>query len=173
MSNDAGFIFHDEPVSIRPFHSASAIRAHTVKCNLWLLICPHMALIGDAMFFMIGVSPQRKDFEYHGGVMICERCGAYGRYRVFMTCMCLSLFFIPVFKWKKQYFAQTSCCGTTYALDPEIGQRIAHGQNVEILPRHLREVDQGADRGRVRRCAACGYVTEEDFIFCPKCGRRF
>ena len=132
------------------------------------------------MFFMIGVNPQRKEYEYRGGVMICGKCGGYGRYRVYMTCMCLSLFFIPLFKWRKEYFAQSTCCGTTYALDPDIGRRIARGEEVEILPQHLREVFAGGSGGyggyggrRVRRCSACGYVTDEDFQFCPKCGRRF
>ena len=126
------------------------------------------------MFFMMGITPRRKDYEYRGSVIICDRCGAYGRYQVYMTCMCLSLFFIPVFKWKKQYFAESTCCSTTYELDPEIGRRIARGENVEIRPQHLREVYSGYGcGGRTRRCSACGYVTDEDFVFCPKCGRRF
>ena len=123
------------------------------------------------MFFMIGAMPQRKEYDYHGGMMICGRCGAYGRYRVYMTCMCLSLFFIPVFKWKKQYFAESTCCSTTYELDPDIGRRIARGEDVEILPQHLHEIRAGY--GRTRCCARCGYTTNEDFEYCPKCGRRF
>ena len=128
------------------------------------------------MFFMIGINPQRKDYDYHGGVMICSRCGRYGRYRVYMTCMCLTLFFIPCFKWNKQYFAESTCCGTTYALDPEIGRRIARGESVEILPQHLREMYNGygsTGGGGYRRCMNCGFETTEDFEFCPKCGRRF
>ena len=125
------------------------------------------------MFFMIGMSPRRTDYEYRGGVMICGRCGRYGSYRVYMTCMCLSLFLIPVFKWNRQYFAQSTCCGTVYELDPEVGRRIARGENVEILPQHLREFYTESAGGRIRRCSACGYVTGEDFDFCPKCGRRF
>lgn len=27
--------------------------------------------------------------------------------------------------------------------------------------------------GRYKRCSSCGYETQEDFEFCPKCGQRF
>lgn len=123
------------------------------------------------MFFIMGINQGRKDFAYDR-VVICDRCGAYGRYQVFMTYMCFSLFFIPVFKWNKEYYVQSTCCGTVYELDPEIGRRIAAGQDVEILPRHLKMMQPG-HHGGVRRCSQCGYETWEDFEFCPKCGRRF
>ena len=85
---------------------------------------------------------------------------------------CLSLFFIPCFKWNKQYFVQSTCCNTVYALDPEIGRAIARGENVEIRPEHLTEVQAGY-RSTFKRCSNCGFETQEDFEYCPKCGRRF
>lgn len=123
------------------------------------------------MFFIMGINQGRKDFTYDR-VVICDRCGAYGRYQVFMTYMYVSLFFIPVFKWKKEYYVQSTCCGTVYALDPEAGRKIAAGKDVEILSQHLTMVRPGY-RGEYRRCSQCGYETREDFEFCPKCGRRF
>lgn len=122
------------------------------------------------MFFMMGITQGRKDLDYNQTI-ICDHCGSYGRYQVFMTYMCLSLFFIPCFKWKKQYYVQSTCCGTIYALDPEIGRKIARGENVEILPRHLTRVQAGY-QSRYRKCSNCGYETQEDFDYCPKCGRR-
>jgi len=98
--------------------------------------------------------------------------GSYGRYQVFMTYMYLSLFFIPCFKWNKQYYVQSTCCNTVYSLDPEIGRRIARGENIEILPQHLTQVQAGY-RSFSRRCTSCGFETQEDFEFCPKCGQRF
>lgn len=123
------------------------------------------------MFFMMGITQGRKDFDYNQ-MIICNHCGSYGRYRVFMTYMCLSLFFIPCFKWNKQYFVQSTCCNTVYALDPEIGRAIARGENVEIRPEHLTEVQAGS-RSTYKRCSNCGFETQEDFEYCPKCGRRF
>ena len=54
------------------------------------------------MFFMMGITDGRKDLDF-SQQMICNVCGRYGRYQVFMTYTVLSLFFIPCFKWNKHY----------------------------------------------------------------------
>ena len=36
------------------------------------------------MFFIMGITDGRKDFDFHQ-MMTCGACGAYGRYQVFMT----------------------------------------------------------------------------------------
>ncbi len=122
------------------------------------------------MFFIMGITDGRKDFDFSQTV-ICDNCGKYGRYQVFMLYTVLSLFFIPTFKWNKRYYVQMSCCGTVYALDPEIGKRIAAGEELQIKPQDLTKVSQ--DRGFFKHCNNCGYETSEDFDFCPKCGTRF
>lgn len=122
------------------------------------------------MFFIMGITDGRKELDYNQ-TEICERCGKYGRYMVFMTYTVLSLFFIPCFKWNRQYYVQTSCCGALYRLDAEVGKRIAHGENVRIEPRDLEPIQ--TSRWRVsKQCRNCGYTTNEDFDFCPKCGMR-
>lgn len=126
---------------------------------------------GDIMFFIMGIMPGRKDFSNHQ-MTICDHCGSYGRYQGFMTYLCLSLFFIPVLKWKKQYYVQMSCCNTLYALDPEIGKRIAKGEEVEILPKHLTEVQTGR-KNKYKRCENCGFETQTEYTYCPNCGRKF
>ena len=130
------------------------------------------------MFFMMGITQGRKDFDF-SQTEICGVCGRYGRYQVFMTYMVLSLFFIPCFKWNKHYYVQTSCCNTVYELNPEIGKRIARGEDVEILPEHLSRVGNVGGNGyggygysAYKRCANCGFEMTEDFEYCPKCGRR-
>ena len=94
------------------------------------------------MFFMMGITDGRKDLDF-SQQMICNVCGRYGRYQVFMTYTVLSLFFIPCFKWNKHYYVTTSCCGSMYELDSEIGKEIERGSSVEIRPGYLRRVDQG------------------------------
>jgi predicted amidophosphoribosyltransferase len=124
------------------------------------------------MFFIMGVSPRERMLSYNGELIICPECGKYGRYEVFMTCMCLSLFFIPTFKWGKQYFVKSNCCGTVYQLDQEIGNAIAKGNDVQIRPEHLTKISNGnAGYGDEKTCGYCGYKTDEDFQYCPKCGR--
>ncbi|WP_026670134.1 zinc ribbon domain-containing protein [Butyrivibrio sp. AE3006] len=125
------------------------------------------------MFFIMGITDGRKDFDFNQ-LITCAICGRYGRFNVFMTYTVLSLFFIPTLKWNKHYYVQTSCCGTVYELDPEIGKMIARGESVEILPSHLTQVSGGRGfAAGYKRCRQCGYETTEDFDFCPKCGTRF
>ena len=119
------------------------------------------------MFFIMGITDGRKDFDFSQTV-ICDSCGKYGRYQVFMLYTVLSLFFI---KWNKRYYVQMSCCGSIYELNPEIGKRIASGEDLQIKPQDLTKVGNG--RGFFKHCNNCGYETSEDFDFCPKCGMRF
>lgn len=131
------------------------------------------------MFLIIGIEEGRKEFEYIRNT-ICQSCGRFGRYIVFMTFTSLLLFFIPCFKWNKQYYVQMSCCGKLYKLNPEVGKRIAKGEDVEIRPEDLEPVGGGwpnyhnsSAETVKKRCFYCGFETEEDFDYCPKCGRKF
>ena len=123
------------------------------------------------MFFMMGITDGRKDFDFNQTV-VCSLCGKYGRYKVFMTYTVLSLFLIPCFKWNKRYYVQTSCCNALYELEPEVGKRIAAGENVEIQPQNLSRVDNGGYGYSYKQCRNCGYTTTEDIEYCPKCGTR-
>ena len=126
------------------------------------------------MIFIGGISQGEKILNYTQTV-ICDICGRYGRYQVIMTYMYFSFFFIPLFKWNKRFYVKMTCCGSVYELDPEVGRRLEKGEAIEIRPQDLTPVSGtggGWGTGR-KRCANCGYETDEDFDFCPKCGRRF
>lgn len=134
------------------------------------------------MIFIGGISQGSKELSYHGSVVICESCGAYGRYQVFMTYMYFSFFFIPLFKWNRRYFVRMSCCGAVYELNPEKGSQIARGMDVEIRHEDMTLVSEGSgnpynkssvvEEGR-EICPHCGYQFQNDeFEFCPKCGKR-
>lgn len=124
------------------------------------------------MFFIMGVTPQERKIPYNGELIICPDCGKYGRYEVFMTCMCLSLFFIPTFKWSRQYFVKTNCCDTVFQLDSAIGKALSRGADIQIRAEHLTKVSNGRSAyGTEKTCTYCGFKTAEDFQFCPKCGR--
>ena len=55
------------------------------------------------MFFIGGISNGEKKLDYIQST-VCPRCEAFGRMEVYMTYMCFSLFFIPIFKWNKKYY---------------------------------------------------------------------
>ncbi|MBE5968591.1 MAG: zinc ribbon domain-containing protein [Lachnospiraceae bacterium] len=130
------------------------------------------------MFFIFGINSGRKEIEYVKTIL-CKRCSTYGRYELFMTYMYFSLFFIPIFKWKKQYYVRTTCCGTMYELDPVIGKRIQKGENISISDENLTLVQSGFQNGwsytntsPKKTCSHCGYETSEEFNYCPKCGEK-
>ena len=124
------------------------------------------------MFFIMGAGQDQKVLPFDQ-IMLCKCCGKFGHIQIIMTYSYFSFFFIPLFKWNRHYYVHTSCCGTLYELDPEVGKAIARGEQIEILPQHLRLVNRGGYSRGVKRCSNCGYETAEDFEFCPKCGMRF
>ncbi|SKC03020.1 hypothetical protein SAMN06296386_11484 [Lachnospiraceae bacterium] len=124
------------------------------------------------MFLIMGMSSGRKVFNFNQ-LTTCAVCGQYGRYNVFMTYKVFTIFFIPTIKWNKRYYVQTSCCGTIYELDREIGKMIAKGETVEILPSNLRMMQRGRYYNTAyKRCRQCGCESAADYAFCPRCGAR-
>ena len=146
------------------------------------------------MFFIMGISQGRKELPF-SQLLVCTRCGQYGNVKIFMTYTYLSLFFIPVFRWNRRYFAQMSCCGNTVELSKELGSAIRKG-TVTSLPSDVfsssgdfhgsgyraSQYDNsnpddpagssgGNPTGRRKTCKYCGYSTTEEFGFCPKCGK--
>ena len=94
------------------------------------------------MFFIMGISQGEKQLDYTRTV-VCGECGKYGRYEIFMTYMYFSFFFIPLFKWDKHYYVRMSCCGSVYELNPEVGARIACGEDIEIVQSDMFKVSSG------------------------------
>lgn len=131
------------------------------------------------MIFIGGISQGQKVLNYVKTV-ICDRCGSYGRYQVFMTYMYFSFFFIPLFKWNKRFYVKMTCCDAVYELSPEKGKAILCGQQVDLSQQDLTLVQEGSRRSSYengaykvwKKCEGCGYETEEAFDFCPKCGRK-
>ena len=81
------------------------------------------------MFFIMGINSDYKKLNFIQN-FVCPDCGIVGEYQVFVAYTVLSLFFIPIFKWGRKYYVQTSCCGKTYKLDNEVGRAIEKGEPV-------------------------------------------
>lgn len=118
------------------------------------------------MFFIMGISQAEKKLDLNQTI-ICRSCGKYGRFEVYMVYSYLSLFFIPVFKWNRRYYVRTTCCDTRATIDYQLGEQIRRGQSTYIPEDIIPDTWQGRSG---RRCARCGFETEEDFQYCPKCG---
>lgn len=121
------------------------------------------------MFFIGGISNGEKKLDYVQSI-ICSRCGTFGKMEVYMTYMCFSLFFIPIFKWNKKYFVKNTCCNSVYILDNEIGVKINRGDNILISENDLQLANY--NQPTVNKCSNCGYLGDENFQYCPKCGQK-
>ena len=122
------------------------------------------------MFFMMGVTQKREDLDFVQ-MVTCDVCGAYGRMNVYVIYSVLSLFFLPVYKWNRRYYVEMSCCHSLYELNSDVGRGIENG-TVSVIDENDLVLIRG-NRSSYKRCEHCGYETEEDFDFCPKCGNRF
>ena len=120
------------------------------------------------MFFIMGISQGQKKLHFDQMVVCCN-CGRYGHLNVYLVYSYFSLFFIPLFKWGRHYYVKTSCCDATVQIDTELGRRIERGE-VTSLPEDIIP-DTYRYQGK-KRCSTCGYETEADFQYCPKCGDR-
>lgn len=127
------------------------------------------------MIFIGGISSGSKRIDYLKTV-VCDVCGGYGRFEIYMTYMYFSFFFIPLFKWNKRYYVKMSCCDTVYELNQDTGKRLLRGEETDIRDHDLTLLKEGSRKvtwSRKKQCEACGYEAEEEFDYCPKCGRKF
>ena len=84
------------------------------------------------MIFIGGIAQGRKQFDFIQ-TMICSKCGRYSSVSVFMTYTYFSFFFIPLFKWNRQYFAVSNCCSTVFSIPNALGEAIAGGESVSSV----------------------------------------
>jgi len=121
------------------------------------------------MFFLMGIMPIKKLISYPYS-HVCQNCGEICTLEITMIASCLNLFFIPVFVFGRHYYVKSSCCGTLYELDKEVGNNIRKGKNTVITDKDLTLINNNYEP--VHRCPNCGYEADNDFDFCPKCGSR-
>lgn len=93
----------------------------------------------------------------------CKACGSLGQYTVMKSYHYFHIFFIPLWKWKIEYYVKERTCQTIFRLDPEVGESIEKGVRSEIMPGDMEELHPA------RRCESCGGVLEEKFVYCPYC----
>ena len=89
-------------------------------------------------------------------------------------------FSLSAVKWNKRFYVQMSCCSAIYELEPEIGKAILRGEEPSITSADLHLVQEGkytrtwqeGSGNPHKKCMRCGFETDEDYNYCPKCGGR-
>lgn len=122
------------------------------------------------MFFIFGISSKVKHLDFLQ-TKICKNCGKFGRLNLFMSYTYFSLFFIPIIRWGVNYHILTSCCGTAYLLDKELGKRIMRGESVQITDADLQH-EENPNSSMKNLCPDCSCELQNGYEFCPKCGKK-
>lgn len=127
------------------------------------------------MFLVFGIDDQEKILEYNN-LDSCVSCGRYNKYKVYKVSSAFSLFFIPMIKWNKRYFVESSCCNSIFELKKEVGLKIEKGENITIKKENLRFLGYKNNPNyysqQGKKCFNCGYIASQEFQYCPKCGNR-
>lgn len=121
------------------------------------------------MFFLMGIFPEEKPLDFTQST-VCPACGKASQMKVSRVSTCLSLFFLPVWRWNREYRVHMRCCGAVYALREEKGRAIERDpQSVTLSPDDLTPLS--GPRNATRHCPSCGYICfDPSFSYCPRCG---
>lgn len=123
------------------------------------------------MLFIAGIYNKIHELDYYEPIM-CSCCTKYGRYEAYMEYSELSLFFIPLLKFNKKFYAKTTCCNSLYLIkNKEKGLMMERGQghNVFLKDKDLELINKGICD--TNTCTNCGYQVSEEHNYCPNCGK--
>ncbi len=121
------------------------------------------------MFFIgiFGIKDTQKPIATHNNV-ICPTCQGLTHFEIFKSYTYFHFFFVPIFKWNISYYVRSACCGSIFALKPEIAQQYENGKTPEIKNEDLQPIKQYLP---TKTCKNCGASVELEFSFCPYCGK--
>ncbi len=118
-------------------------------------------------FFISGIQDKSKELGVTAS-LICPACSTYTSMAVSVLYRVLHIFFIPVFRWDRRYFASAPCCGAVFEVDPEDGRAFETGERRSVDPQHMRRT---GNFGRPGVCAFCEEPLVPGALFCHRCGR--
>ncbi len=97
--------------------------------------------------------------------IICPECGRYTRAKLREVYTYFHFFFIPLFKWNRQYFLQLRCCGSSYMVDSDYVGELKQRGDVDFD--RLRKMQTPKNI-----CQNCGNLLNPNFTYCPYCGQK-
>lgn len=124
------------------------------------------------MFFMIGAYPKEKIIPYKYDHAAVHSCGKFIKIEIIRVSYVFSLFFIPIFNFGKKYYVRFNCCGKIHELDKETGKKIERGENPPIDIDLEQNTIIDSEYEIIKSCPQCGKTLEQDFEFCPYCGKK-
>jgi hypothetical protein len=105
----------------------------------------------------------------------CRFCDGYHGGSVIKSYSYFHVFFIPVHKWNIKYYVICKGCSSIYEISPEKGKLLETGQTNEVDHWDLKvfkEQSSESTNGGVKKCTHCGETISDEFIYCPRCGKK-
>lgn len=120
------------------------------------------------MFFIgiLGIDNKSKEIKKLD-YLNCSNCEQREYMKLIKNYNYFHIFFIPIIKWKEEYYIQCSGCNSIYKISDEKGKEIEKGVNLTLSYWDLDEINTNQNI-----CKNCGYVLDNNFTYCPYCGER-
>lgn len=118
------------------------------------------------MFFfgIFGIQQKDRPVKEFDNI-ICPECGKLTRAELRESFTYFHFFFIPIFKWNKQYFLQLRCCGSIYTVNQDYVRELQHGEGVDFDRLQKMQMPNNI-------CPHCGSFINPSFAYCPFCGQK-
>lgn len=125
------------------------------------------------MFFIgiFGVEEREKELKEFTGT-ICPCCGQLTRASLMEHYSYFHIFFIPTFRWNRQYYLRYRCCGGIYEVNTDYFKELKDSSGIDVQKIKKVFCTCDAQNSYYQRCKGCGKEFEKNFSFCPYCGRK-
>ncbi|SDY47175.1 zinc-ribbon family protein [Proteiniborus ethanoligenes] len=120
------------------------------------------------MFFIgiFGIETKEKKIKDLSN-LYCKSCKDEHNGQLIKTYTYFHFFFIPILKWNESYYILCDNCNAIYQISKEKGKGVERGEEVTYWD--LKELKSHNIK---RLCPWCHKESEDNFLFCPYCGRK-
>jgi hypothetical protein len=103
--------------------------------------------------------------------LVCKSCGSMTSYKLIKTYSFFHFFFIPLFKWGEKYYLFSRCCNKAFEISKEIGKDLESGREIVLRDEDLQLIYRNQSYVNAQ-CPSCNSPLENNYSFCPHCGRK-
>ncbi|GAQ25561.1 zinc ribbon domain-containing protein [Tepidanaerobacter syntrophicus] len=118
------------------------------------------------MFFfgIFGIQQKERTIKEFDNV-ICPECGKLTRAELWESFTYFHFFFIPIFKWNRQYYIKLRCCGAIFMVDPDYAKELKRDGEIDFNRLKKIKIPKNI-------CPNCGSFINPSFAYCPFCGQK-
>ena len=117
------------------------------------------------VFFLAGIQSKLKPLGVWERAA-CPVCGAGASLHVIYKYMTPHIFFIPTFRFHREYVASCSSCASMFRVLPEKGNALADGEDAAFSSGDLELLQNNFRPG----CPVCGGRNPVGQSYCGRCG---